>query len=85
MITKEQAVELKHGEILHSEWTNFDGTCERWRVNGKPKTWKRDVKRFSIPIKYGLRGFWALTQDTAMLLHIPGEEGRRCFQVKKKN
>jgi len=85
MITKEQAVELKHGEILHSDWTNADGTCERWRVNGKIKTWKKSVKRFSVPLKHGLHDYGFLDEDSQMVLHIPGEEGRRCFQAKKKN
>ena len=26
----------------------------RFKVNGKPKTWKRNPKRIEIPVKYGL-------------------------------
>lgn len=51
MITKEQAMVLRHGDILHhiSE-VNADETPVRWRVNGKVKTWKRSPERFRVPI-----------------------------------
>ena len=66
MITKQQAVDARHGDIFHhvSE-TNADGTPLRVRVTGKCKTWKRDTNRFRLPVKYGLKQSLAIDQDNA--------------------
>lgn len=63
MITLEQAKTLKYRTTLHHvTHRNADGTPERWRVNGRPKTWKRSPDRVQVPIKYGLRGYSYLTE-----------------------
>ena len=55
MITIEQAKALEHGDILHHNTNkNADSTCQRWRVTGKVKTWKRDLTRVKVPVKYGM-------------------------------
>lgn len=55
MITKEIAVSLKHGNILHHvSKTNSDGSPMRVRVSGKVQTWKTRPDHFKIPVKYGL-------------------------------
>ena len=55
MITLQQAKDLKFGDILHHVTNkNSDKTPQRWKVNGKVKTWKRDINRISIPVKHGL-------------------------------
>ena len=55
MITIEQAKALEHGDILHHTINkNADSTCQRWRVTGKVKTWKRDLTRVKVPVKYGM-------------------------------
>lgn len=55
MITLDQAKNLKSGNILyHTVNKNADGSAQRWKVNGKPKTWKTHPERVSIPVKYGL-------------------------------
>ena len=55
MITIEQAKALEHGDILHHNTNkNADHTCQRWRVTGKVKTWKRDLTRVKVPVKYGM-------------------------------
>ena len=38
----------------HKTLQNSDGTRLRVRRNGKTRTWKRDLSRFEIPVKYGL-------------------------------
>lgn len=38
------------------------------RRNGATRTWKRDPKRFRIPVKYGFRGCSAITETTDMTL-----------------
>ena len=63
MITLEQAKVLTHGDILyHVHNLNADGTPERWRVNGKVKTWKRALSSVQVPLKYGLYGYGYLTE-----------------------
>jgi hypothetical protein len=70
-MTLEEAKRLKIGDILHHLYhENADGTPERWRVNGKVKTWKRSSKRILVPIKHGLRGYGHLTQNSLHLLDL---------------
>ena len=58
VITKEQALMLRHGQILHHvSMTNSGKTPMRVRVNGKVKTWKTRPDDFRIPVKYGLYTF----------------------------
>ena len=57
-ITLEQAKALQGYETLyHIRYRNADGTPERWRVNGRVKTWKRSPNRVRVPLKRGLREF----------------------------
>jgi len=63
-ITLEQAKNLKVGDILyHNGSSNKDGTPTRWKVNGKPKTWKRQPGMVRVPLKHGLYSFDYLTED----------------------
>lgn len=39
-----------------------NGNYWRLRRNGRTQTWKRDPKRFRIPVKMGFRGYGALTE-----------------------
>ena len=73
MITLDQAKELKIGTILHhTKNVNADNTPQRWKVNGKVKTWKRDSGRIEIPLKNGLRNYDYLTEDTLHLVMLEG-------------
>jgi hypothetical protein len=66
MITKEQALTLRHGQILrHLTAKNADGTPLRARVTGKCKTWVTRPEEFQLPVKYGLRDCFYITDDTA--------------------
>ena len=57
-ITLEQAKNLKYKQVLHLKSRfNADGTPQRWRVNGKVKTWKRSPNRVTVPIIHGLYVF----------------------------
>ncbi len=70
MVTLEQAKNLKYGQILHHvSQKNADGTPQRWRVNGKPKTWKRSPERVSVPLKHGMYDYEHLTEDTLYLVY----------------
>ena len=65
MITLQQAKNLKIGEILyHVYLKNKDGSSFRFKVNGKPKMWKRNHNRVRVPIKYGLFSYGELTNGT---------------------
>lgn len=67
----EEAKELQRNDILHHTTAkNADGTPERWRVNGKVKTWKRDPKRMEVPVKYGLRGYGYITEDNCRFFNL---------------
>jgi len=70
-MTLEQAKNLKYGQILyHSIHRNADGTPQRWRVNGRVKTWKRDSSKVEVPVKHGLKSFDYVTEKNLELLHL---------------
>ena len=71
MITLAQAKALKHGTILeHTSNKNADGTPQRWRVSGKPKTWKRSPERVQVPVKHGLYANGYVTEDDLHLVTL---------------
>ena len=75
MITLDQAKELTIGTILyHVHNRNVDNTPQRWRVNGMVKTWKRDLARVKIPLKYGLYGYDYLTENDLDLICLTENE-----------
>lgn len=71
MIELERAKKLTHGEIAyHCINRNADGSPQRWRINGKVKTWKRSPDRIQIPIKYGLWGYDYITENDLHLVSL---------------
>jgi len=70
-ITLNQAKKLRSGQTLyHLKQKNSDGTAQRWRVNGKVKTWKRDPNRVQVPIKHGLYNYDYLTEHELNLVSL---------------
>ena len=52
MMRAEDAINLKYGQIIYStRYKNCDGSPQRWRVTGKPRTFKIDVRKFKVPLK----------------------------------
>jgi hypothetical protein len=49
MVTINEVKHLEHGDILIHKPSNT-----RWRVTGKPQTWKRYKNKVKVPIKHGL-------------------------------
>lgn len=79
-LTLAQAKKLKYGQILyHLKNKNSDGTAQRWKVNGKPKTWKRNPERVQVPVKHGLYTHDTITERELHLVSLT--EPKR---VKKK-
>ena len=84
MITKELLLELPIGYVLHHRFaSNADGTPERWRINGKVKTWKRQPNRFQVPVKYGLRDYGYITENETHHFCITAEEVYQDRAIKK--
>ena len=50
-------------QFNHVTIKNRDGTPARCRVNGKCKTWKTRPNEFRLPVKYGLRDCFYITQN----------------------
>ena len=63
MITKIQAMTVRH--FTHVTLKNADGTPLRARAHGKCQTWKTRPEEFKLPVKYGLRDCFYITQDNA--------------------
>ncbi len=90
MITREQAIEFGNRwgntTLYHVTLRNSDGSAVRARTNGKCKVWKRDLSRFQLPMKHGLRDCFYLTESNASewLTDDPTEEAReREFRHKR--
>ncbi len=66
MITKNQAISAKRrDEFHHILLKNVDGSPLRCRANGACKTWKTRPEAFKLPVKYGLRQCFYITEDNA--------------------
>jgi len=77
MITKQQAMECDEFHV-EGKCTRYIGKRggitehrEVWRRNGKTKTWKRNLERFRIPVKFGLYGYDCITENDVELVHAP--------------
>ena len=52
MIALKEAKKLRYGQILYSTQNfNSDGTAQKWKVIGKPKTWKTRPNKVRVPVK----------------------------------
>lgn len=81
MITIDEAKNLRVGDILyHTENKNKDGSPQRWRVNGVPKTWKRSPEKVRVPMKHGLYDFDYLTETDLSLVSMSEEFFIRKFK-----
>lgn len=63
MLTKKQAETASRFE--HLTLKNADGTPLRARRTGKTRTWATRVDEFKVPVKYGLRQSFYITQADA--------------------
>jgi hypothetical protein len=74
MLTKEQAVALRHGATLeHVRTKNADGTPARCRVTGKCQTWKTRPGDFKLPVKHGMYDSFYITPANADVWNAKGE------------
>jgi hypothetical protein len=74
-LTLKQAKELERGDMLyHRTHSNSDGTPMRWRVNGKPKTWKRNPERVQVPVKHGMYDYDYVTENDLNMVSLEGTE-----------
>lgn len=70
-LTLAQAKALTTNDTLyHREFRNADGSAQRWRVNGKVKTWKRSPGRVQIPAKHGLYDYDYVTEYDLELVSL---------------
>ena len=76
MLTLKQAKNLQPGDMLeHTINKNKDNTPQRWKVNGKPKTWVTMPERVKVPLKNGLRNFAYLTEADLHIVNIQKYRG----------
>jgi hypothetical protein len=75
MVTREQALTERefhydpegHGDPCKGPRSNL------YRRNGATKTWKTRPTEFRLPVKFGLYGYHAITQDNATAFHAASE------------
>lgn len=70
MLTKSQALTCPP-EIWHKTKHNADGSPLRCRSNGKCRTWKTRPEGFRLPVKYGLRTCFYITEQNAHEWELP--------------
>jgi len=62
-ITLGQAKNLKVGQTVYAiGYYNSDNTAQRFKVQGKPKLWKRNDERVEVTLKRGLKEYVTLTE-----------------------
>jgi hypothetical protein len=62
-MTLNEMIELQYGTILHHKTAcNCDGTPMRFKVNGAPQAFKRNLNNARLPVK---RGLWEYGYITA--------------------
>lgn len=72
MITKQIAMSLHHGQVLHHVYVkNADGSALRCRVNGKCKIWATREDDFRLPVKHGLRDCFYIDNSNADQWEVP--------------
>lgn len=81
-----QAKNLKVGDVVYPiGYYNRDGTAQRFTVQGKPKTWKRNSERVEVTLKRGLKEFVLLTElcldEFSLTEPEPIEKPKRCKSV----
>jgi hypothetical protein len=82
-ITVTQAKNLRRGTILYHKMNrNADGTPQRWRVTGKPKTWNRTPGRVEVPVRQGLYHNDTLTEKELFLLSLTEDEAKGVVKPK---
>ena len=69
-ITLEQAKSLRYGDILLTVRPGADGAPQKWRVNGRVKTWVRSPGRVRVPLKRGLYDYGFLTEHDLGLVSL---------------
>ena len=70
---KEEVLKLGYNDVLHYCEKNSQGGCERWKINGKVKRWKRQPNRFEVPIKHGLYSYGYLRNSNVDFFHLERE------------
>jgi hypothetical protein len=78
MVTREEALQLTHGDEIHEEGClritgPRGGVTERitrWRVSGQCQTWKTRPDHFRVPIKFGMYESSTLDHHNAYLCHL---------------
>jgi hypothetical protein len=76
MVTKQDCI---NGGVFH--YTEAEGyvdgkgkpKIERWRSNGRCKTWVTRPDEFRLPVKFGLYGYSAITNLNAYEFHREDE------------
>lgn len=63
-ITLAQAKKLKNNQVVYTPgFYNADGTAQRWKVSGMPKTWVKSPEKVQVPIKHGMYEHMYITEE----------------------
>ena len=63
-ISLSQAKKLRYGNHIYNKRSYYSNGCRRVvKVNGAPKTWKKNPHRVQIPYKYGMYEYGYITES----------------------
>ena len=71
-ITVNQAKNLVSGNIVFTKGPK--GHPQKWKVTGKPKTWKTRPDEVKVPVKFGLYSCAYITEANIHLIYMTPEE-----------
>lgn len=70
-LTLQDAKELQYRqELYYSGSSDYRGAPQKWRVSGKPKTWKTRPNEVEVPIKWGMYVSAKITENDLNLFHF---------------
>jgi len=73
-ITLEQAKKLRPGTILyHRTEKDSKGNPKKWKVTGKPTTWKKSPECVNVGLKYGMYTHSRLTEKNLYYFSLTNE------------
>lgn len=68
-LTLSELKALKGGECL--QFLDIRGKVRNCKVNGKCRIWKRNLTRFEVPCKYGLREYFTICREGELFTGEP--------------
>lgn len=78
-MTPDEAKALTYGERVKIKTP--DGMVREVKINGAPKTWKRDPSRVEVPVKYGMYEYATMVARDGRMVEWGGSGAMLLIQL----